>query len=302
MDYQAHSRIVLKSGTVIPRCIYGTAEKTDPNTIYEALNCGFRGFDTACQPQYYREEIVGQALTRAFLPEAEGGLGLDRKDLYIQTKFTTPAGQEPKTSPYKLDDTLATKVQKSLQLSLSNLGLTWVDTLLLHGPMPSIGETIEVWKLMETYVPDQAHNIGLSNVSLEQVEAVCEKAKIRPAAIQNRFRPQNNYDRDLRAFCDANDVCYQAFAILPSNARLLRTNIVGWLAEIASVTKEETLLNLVLSIGDSAHGSLCILNGTSSAQRMHSELATFERLGKVPAFIMQGFEEELYGSSSGGGN
>lgn len=293
MDYQAHLSTVLSSGTCIPRCIYGTAEKTDPEIILDALKFGYRGFDTACQPQYYHEEVVGHALSRAMLPEAEGGMGINRTELYIQTKFTTPAGQDETNAPYEFDDPTATKVHKSLQASLSSLKLCWVDTLLLHGPMPTIEETIEVWKIMETLVPDRARNIGLSNVTIEQVKDICEQATVLPATVQNRFCRRNGYDRELRRFCEEKNIKYQAFSILRSNRHLLNSNLVGWLAEIKSITTEEALLSLVLSIGKTANDSLCILNGTKNAQRMESSLNAFEKLGKVPAFIMHGFDEEL---------
>lgn len=297
MEHQAHHSTVLRSGTPIPRCIYGTAEKIDPELIFEALKCGFRGLDTACQPQYYHEEAVGMALARALTPVVEGGLGLDRADLYIQTKFTTPAGQDMKLAPYKQEDSIATKVHKSIQKSLSSLGLPWVDTLLLHGPMPSIEETIEVWKNMECLVPEYVHNIGLSNMTIQQVKAVCDKANVWPVTIQNRFRRHNNYDHDLRNFCSKNCITYQAFSILRSNRRLLSNSLVGWLAEITGVTAEEALLNLVLSTGTGTTDTLCILIGTGNKERMKRDIATFDRLGKVPGFIMEGFNEELHGFS-----
>lgn len=57
MEYQAHLSTVLKSGTRISRCIYGTAERNEPEMIFKALKCGYRGFDTAFQPQYYHEVV-----------------------------------------------------------------------------------------------------------------------------------------------------------------------------------------------------------------------------------------------------
>lgn len=210
----------------------------------------------------------------------EGGLALDRTDLYIQTKFITPAGHDLGTSPYETLDTTAVKVQKSIQKSLKSLELPWVDTFILHGPMPSIEETVEVWKSMERFVPEYARNLGLFNMNLAQVKSICDGAKVWPATIQNRFLRQNDYDRELRKFCSENGITYQAFSI----NRLLRSDLIRWLAEITSITLEEALLNLVLSIGTDSMDSACILNGPRSTQRLKDDLAALEKLGRVPAF------------------
>ena len=41
--------------------IYGTAWKKEETTrlVEEALLCGFKAVDTACQPKHYREDLVG---------------------------------------------------------------------------------------------------------------------------------------------------------------------------------------------------------------------------------------------------
>lgn len=66
------------SGVRIPAVIYGTAEKDNSDTIISALAAGVTGLDTACQPQFYHEDVVGNALTKALCPLSEGGLGLKR--------------------------------------------------------------------------------------------------------------------------------------------------------------------------------------------------------------------------------
>lgn len=163
---------------VVFDCIYGTAEKSSPSLIFEAVQHGYRGIGTACQPEYYHEDIVGQALDRRFLTEAIEGLGLNCGKAYLQTKFTTPAAQTFENAPYGTKDSLPVKVDKRIRMSLLNLRVTWVDTLLLRRPMPTIEETIEAWTAMKTHVPDRARNIGLSIVSLEQTQAICKHAKI----------------------------------------------------------------------------------------------------------------------------
>src|ERR1700723_2589668 len=80
----------------IPRIIYGTAwKKADTAGLVRlAIQSGFRGIDTACQPKHYDEAGVGAGV-------ADGTKsGLTRRDLYLQTKFTSVSGQDPKRVPY----------------------------------------------------------------------------------------------------------------------------------------------------------------------------------------------------------
>ncbi len=74
----------------IPRILYGTAWKKQRTEalVSQAIASGFRGIDTACQPKHYYEAGVGAAVA-----------GLDRAQLYLQTKFTPLGGQDPKQIP-----------------------------------------------------------------------------------------------------------------------------------------------------------------------------------------------------------
>ena len=76
-----------------PPILYGTAWKRERTCelVLAALRAGFRGIDTACQPKHYDEAAVGAALETS---------GLRRADLYVQTKYTPLAGQDPDRLPY----------------------------------------------------------------------------------------------------------------------------------------------------------------------------------------------------------
>ena len=51
---------------VSPSCADGTAWKKERTVelVITAVRSGFRAIDTACQPKHYREDLVGEALTR----------------------------------------------------------------------------------------------------------------------------------------------------------------------------------------------------------------------------------------------
>src|SRR6202008_1345644 len=71
--------------------------------------------------------------------------GLARADLYVQTKFTPGSGQDPATIPYDPKAPLPEKVRQSFAASLRNLHTDYVDGLILHSPLASPGDTLEVW-------------------------------------------------------------------------------------------------------------------------------------------------------------
>ncbi|RSL74655.1 hypothetical protein CEP53_000099 [Fusarium sp. AF-6] len=277
--------------TLVPPLVYGTAEKTDQSLILSALKSGYRALDCACQPHLYHERVVGQAIASALSPASQEGLGLHRKDLFIQTKFTTPAGHKPGLAPYIKEDRPEVKVRKSLDMSLTRLGVNYVDCLLLHGPMPTLEETLEIWSGMES-VCDRVLSLGLSNVSLEQLEAVYTHATIKPAIVQNRFWHHNHFDSAVRSFCIERNIVYQAFWVLTGNPQLLDSNFVGWFADKVGATREDALFNLVLSLGQDG-AQVSVLNGTTNPARMARSLEVLRRVGDVPEIVRQGFVDEL---------
>lgn len=66
--------------TNIPRLVYGTAWKKEQSSrlVYEAIEAGFRGIDTAAQPRHYNEAQVGEGIRRAI----EEGI-VKREEIYV---------------------------------------------------------------------------------------------------------------------------------------------------------------------------------------------------------------------------
>lgn len=115
----------------VPPLIYGTAWKKERTAelVEKAILCGFCGIDTACQPKHYNEPGVGEALSNLKIQ------GIPRESLFIQTKFTPLSGQDPTRVPYNPSATIKDQVLQSFQTSLKNLGVKYLDALLLHSPL-----------------------------------------------------------------------------------------------------------------------------------------------------------------------
>ena len=248
--------------------LYGTAWKQDDTErlVKRAIETGFRGIDTACQPKHYNEAGVGAGIAACLNPR------LKRADLYIQSKFTPLSGQEPRQIPYDAKASLPEQVAQSGALSLKNLRTDYLDCLILHSPLPDPQETFEVWRAMEQLVDSGiTRQLGISNcMRIEQLKAVCDIARIQPAVLQNRFHADSDYDRKLRGFCRERNITYQSFWTLTANPHLLAHETVHALARQHGRTPPQILFRYLTQIG------IVPLTGTRSAVHMRQDLAIFD--------------------------
>ncbi len=257
-------------GVAVPGMLYGTAwkeEKTRELTAL-ALRAGFTGIDTANQRRHYVEAAVGEAVAAVM---SEGGL--TRDDLFLQTKFTSLAGQDHRL-PYDPAAALAEQVEQSFESSLAHLGTTSVDSYLLHGPARVVGldpSDWQIWRAMERLqLSGRARLIGISNVSLDQLEALCDGADVAPALVQNRCFARTGWDGEVRRFCARHGIGYQAFSLLTANARELMTPSVLHIAGARRVTLAQVVFRFAMQLG------MIPLTGTSDPIHMAQDLACTE--------------------------
>jgi len=255
------------AGVEMPKIIYGTAWKKERTTelVIQAVQAGFRGIDTACQPKHYAEERVGEAL----MPLKKEGI--KREDLYIQTKFTPLAGQDPNNIPYDKNASLETQVADSFTRSKKNLQTDYVDTLLLHSPLFPHANLLSVYRAMEKIQQDGgALQLGISNCyDLGVLKRLYEDVQIKPAVVQNRFYPDSDFDKELRAWCDAHAVIYQSFWSLTANPYILASEVVVNLAKEYNKTQAQIFFNFLSLEG------IVPLSGTTSQTHMRQDLDIF---------------------------
>src|SRR6202048_4814348 len=205
----------------VPIIMYGTAWKEDRTQalVLEAIATGFRAFDTANQRKHYVEEEVGAAVRAAI---ASGTV--TREDFFLQTKFTYQHGQDYRL-PYDPDCDLTTQVRQSIASSLEHLGVTRIDSYILHGPSRSSGlgqADWQTWRAMEDAVDRGLVGLlGISNVSVDQLDTLLGGVRIRPAFVQNRCLAPARWDAEVRALCHTQEVIYQAFSLLSGNRQVL---------------------------------------------------------------------------------
>ncbi len=254
--------------TASPKIIYGTAWKKNDTArlVALALQTGFRAIDTACQPKHYDEAGTGAGVA------AGVASGLTRAELCLQTKFTPLSGQDPEQLPYDRNAPLPHQVAQSVARSLMNLQTDYLDSVLLHSPMPTLTQSRAVWRALEAFVDSgQIRRLGISNCyRLEDLQGLYEGARIKPAVVQNRFYADTNYDRGIRAYCEQHQITYQSFWTLSANPQVLAHKNITTPAATHRRTPAQILFRYLTQIG------VVPLTGTKSPTHMREDLSIFE--------------------------
>lgn len=257
-------------GVRVPRLIYGTAwkEAETARLTRLALGAGFRGIDTANQRRHYFEAGVGEAIRNAL-----GSGDVVREDLFVQTKFTYLSGQDHRL-PYDPRAPLAVQVQESFASSLEHLGVESLDAYVLHGPSVYAGlaeEDFETWRAMEALQrAGGTRLLGVSNVTLDQLERLEAEASVKPAVVQNRSFTRPHADRAVRSFCHELGILYQGFSLLTAHPALLRQPGVEEIAARCGKTPAQVVFRYCLDEG------MLVLTGTTSADHMAQDLDLFD--------------------------
>jgi diketogulonate reductase-like aldo/keto reductase len=252
----------------VPDFLYGTAWKEDRTAALTelALRAGFRGIDTANQRRHYFEAGVGQALTAAY----RAGV-VTRGELFLQTKFTYPRGQDHRL-PYDPQASLSVQVAQSLSSSLEHFGTDCVDSYLLHGPSSAYDWTeadAEVWEAMgKERDAGRTRFLGVSNVSLQHLEGMTAAHAEPPAFVQNRCFARMGWDREVRLFCRERKIVYQGFSLLTANVDVLRHPLVIGLAARSNATPAQVVFAFARAAG------ILPLTGTTNAEHMKQDLAS----------------------------
>jgi diketogulonate reductase-like aldo/keto reductase len=244
----------------VPTFIYGTAWKEDKTEalVKQALDAGFRAIDTANQRKHYYEEGVGKAIQ-----------GFPRKELFLQTKFTFARGQDHRM-PYDEKQPYAVQVQQSFESSLEHLGTDYVDSLVLHGPFTGRGiveQDLEVWSAMEKLCNEnKVRELGVSNVSQNQLSLLYTAAKIKPRFVQNRCFADQLWDLNVREFCREHKIYYQGFSLLTANQAELNHPKIRLMAEKYKKTIPQIVFRFSKQVG------MIPLTGSSNRKHLDQDL------------------------------
>ena len=249
-----------------PFFLYGTAWKEEQTSTltFNALQAGFRGIDTANQRKHYFEKAVGEGILKAYQD-----LSLQRKEIWLQTKFTHQAGQDHRL-PYNPKAPIQEQVWSSFHSSLEHLHTEYLDSYVLHGPSLRSGladQDWEAWEAIESiYQQGQVKALGVSNMSAEQLELLLSHCKVQPQFIQNRCFAQLQWDIDVRKLCEKHQIIYQGFSLLTANRPVWQSQFLKNLATQYQCSPAEIIFSLALDL------KMLPLTGTSNFEHMKMDL------------------------------
>lgn len=190
MDTQ--STIALRTGARMPLLALGTWELTDDTagTVAHALDIGYRMIDTACD--YGSQRGIGEAIRRRG----------KRDDVYLVTKVEETDDAYQATKKY-----------------LAEIGVDSADLVLIHRP-PDEGVGEELWAGLERARKEGlAKDIGVSNYSIEQMQALARATGEMPVVNQIEWSPFG-HSTAVYDFCKNNDIVIQAYSPLTRTERL----------------------------------------------------------------------------------
>jgi diketogulonate reductase-like aldo/keto reductase len=247
-------KIALNNGSsAMPALGFGTLIP-DPvatrSATKAALEAGFRLLDTA--ERYKTEKEVGEAIQEVF----QGGK-IKRNDVFVVTKLWNTHHRPDRVKP-------------AFEASLKKLQLDFVDLYLIHTPFAfqpgdefdprdakgnvinDQGVTLlETWRALEALVDGgRCRAIGLSDVSLEQVQEIVDAARIKPAVVHVESHPYLP-EWELLDFCKQHGIVLQAFAALghSSEPKLLENPVVTAIAKRVNKTPAQVLLAWAIQRG-----------------------------------------------------
>jgi len=186
---------LLRRGSQIPLVGFGTWQITGAAAhaaVAAALELGYRHLDTATV--YGNEREVGDALADS---------GLARTEVFVTTKL--PGN--------------ATEVRRTLERSLADLGVDFVDLWLIHWPpaqsyRPSEGSSPRLFaEMLALRDEGLARAVGVSNYGTEEIDELIATTGEAPEVNQIPWSPFR-HDEAIRRDLDEREVCLEGYSPL----------------------------------------------------------------------------------------
>lgn len=218
----------LNDGHGIPQIGLGTASLDDDTVarvIVTALEAGYRHIDTAFR--YGNQRGVGKGIR-------DGGIA--REALFVTTKLD---------GEFQGDD----RAIDGLDQCLRQLGLDYVDLLLIHWPLPWRNEYLSTWKSFEKLAAaGKALSIGVSNFKPAHLDTLLAEAQIRPVANQIQLDPRIGRPEQV-AYDRAHDIVTVAWSPLGQGHGLLNEPILRSIAAKYGKSPAQVVLRWNVELG-----------------------------------------------------
>jgi diketogulonate reductase-like aldo/keto reductase len=233
-------------GADMPAIGFGTSALGNCGEIVAtALALGYRHIDTAWK--YGTERGVGEGMRAS---------GLPRKDIFLTTKVS---------HEYLRTDDFARSVDESLK----NLGVDYVDLLLVHWPNADIPLEQPIAALARAKRQGLARHIGVANFNialLDNAISLCPEPLVTLQAEYHAYLDQ----RKLTAACRSRGLIFTAYCPL-GRGRLLRDPVLADIAAHKGRPLAQIALRWLIQ-----QGNIVPIPRSSNAKRMAENLAVFD--------------------------
>lgn len=226
----------LNNGVDIPKVGLGTwlidNDKVG-EAVKEAIKLGYRHIDTA--QAYGNEEGVGKGIKES---------GVDRKELFVVSKVAAELKDYESAS-------------KSIDETLSKMGLDYLDLMIIHSPEPwndfrgndhYFKGNIEAYKALENaYKEGKLKAIGVSNFLKEDLDNILENCEIVPQ-VNQVLAHVSNTPFELIDYCKSKDIQVEAYSPI-GHGEILKNETLANMANKYNVSVSALCIKYVLSLG-----------------------------------------------------
>ncbi|HET9075764.1 MAG TPA: aldo/keto reductase [Acidimicrobiales bacterium] len=218
----------LNNGVEIPQLGFGVFQVRPEDTVdavTTALETGYRHIDTA--EMYGNEKQVGQAIARS---------GIPRDEVFVTSKLNN-------------DNLTYDQALRSFDQSLAELGFEHLDLFLIHWPLPTVRDFVEVWKALErVHSEERARSIGVSNFQRPHLERLLDQTATVPAVNQIELHPYLTQE-PLKAFGESHGIATEAWSPI-ARGKLLEDPAVIELAGRVGRPPAQVLLRWHIQLGN----------------------------------------------------
>jgi pyridoxine 4-dehydrogenase len=217
--------------------------------LRRAVALGVQLIDTALA---YGPEVNEHQIAEALHPYPQ--------DVVIATKGGAPRGP----SGEWLDDGRPEAIRTHCEGSLRRLRLERIDLYQLHAPDPSVPLEESVGALAQLRAEGKIRYVGLSNVSLYELESALRVAPI--ASVQNRYSLADRESEDVLERCEKHGIAFLPYFPLHLGRTKHSLEQVGRQYE---VTPAQVALAWLLHHSE----VICPIPGTSSLEHLEENVA-----------------------------
>lgn len=239
----------LSNGVKIPKIGLGTWLIPDgeaAQAVRDAVAMSYRHIDTA--QAYGNERGVGEGVRTC---------GVPREEIFITSKVA---------AEHKTYESAA----KSIDESLTKLGMDYIDLMIIHCPQPwaefrgerrYFTENKEVWRALENaYKAGKVKAIGVSNFLVDDLENILDGCEVKPM-VNQILTHITNTPLELINFCREHDVLCEAYSPI-AHGEALKNRLILSVAEKYSVTPAQLCVRYALQLG------MVVLPKTSNPEHM----------------------------------